>query len=218
MTAATDYSALMLLARISSLTVILPFSITLFRFRSFTTADRTLWVLIIVSAITELTNEILHHYSVNNMYVTHVFTSLEFLLISLFFIKTISPSKLNYILFGIIIIFFAISGYEFYYDEKNTLDEISTTTEAILFIIYSLGTFFYMLQNPGQQSIFSIPLFWFNTAILLYFSGNLFLFLFTNYLVEHSGETFYELWGIHSVLNIIFYILISVGFWKTKER
>lgn len=218
MTAANDYSALMLLARISSLTVILPFTISALRNRQFKAPERALWILIIISALTELTNEVLHRCNVNSMYVTHVFTSLEFLLISIFFIKTISPSKLNYLLGGIIVVFFGISGYELLSAAENTLDEISTTTEAILFIIYSLGTFFYMLQNPGQQSIFTVPLFWFNTAILLYFSGNLFLFLFTNYLVAHSGENFYELWGIHSVLNIIFYILISVGFWKTKAH
>lgn len=213
-----DYAVLILLGHISALTVAIPFFVALFRRRKLDAPDRTLWLLMSISAITEIIIEILRSYDINNMYVTHVYTILEFVLISLFFARAIKPSKLIYAILAVALVFLYISGYELFHDPEDTSDEISTTTEAIVFIIYSLSTFYYMLQHPGQSSVFSIPLFWFNTGILLYFSGNLFIFLFSNYLQAHSQQVYSELWGIHSVLNIVFYILISIGFWKTKER
>lgn len=174
--------------------------------------------MILVSSVSDLIIEILLRYKQSNMYVSHIYTIVEFVLISLFFVKTISPSRLVMAIYSVLGIFLVLAFYELFSDNEDSSDELSTTAEAITFIIYSLCTFYYMLQHPEQKNIFNIPLFWLNTAILLYFSGNLFLFLFGTYLEKHYHQTFVELWGIHAVMNIIFYILITVGFWKTKAR
>jgi len=118
----------------------------------------------------------------------------------------------------LVFVFIGIAILDFYYNGISSMDDIFLTTESILFMIYSLFAFFHLLQNPVYDNVLAAPLFWFNTAILTYFSGNLFLFVFSNYLENHFAKVSPALWGIHSLLNIVFYFLISTGFWKTATQ
>jgi len=97
------------------------------------------------------------------------------------------------------------------------MDNISSAVESIMLMLYSLLGFYYQITRPMYSNILRTPLFWFNTAILIYFSGDLFLFIFTNYVRSHLASFSYALWDIHSFVNILFYILVSIGFWKTKS-
>jgi hypothetical protein len=84
-------------------------------------------------------------------------------------------------------------------------------------IASSFLTFNFIIKDQKYNNILTAPIFWINSAFLFYFGGNMFLHLFSDYLQEHALSTFYELWGLwHSSLNIIFYTLISIGFWKTR--
>ncbi len=165
----------------------------------------------------EITSFIFLKKKINNMVLYHAYTVLEFSLYSLFFIKTITFRGTAVFIFVLLFLFFGIAIFEFL-KGSDVLNDLSTTVESILLIVYSIIAFYWLLQHPAQARIVAVPLFWQNTAILLYFSGNLFLFIFSNYIERHSNKVYYELWGIHSVLNIIFYLLISTGFWKTKAR
>jgi len=142
----------------------------------------------------------------------------EVILLSLFFSQVFSSSKITLLIKLFVYVFFGIAAFDLYLNGFNSIDNISLTAECILLMIYSLFAFFHLLQNPVYDNILSAPLFWFNTAILTYFSGNLFLFVFSNYLENHFAKVSPALWGIHSLLNIVFYFLISTGFWKTATQ
>jgi hypothetical protein len=45
----------------------------------------------------------------------------------------------------------------------------------------------------------------------------LFLFVFNTYIEKHLTKVHHELWGINSSLNILFNLLITIGFWKTRQ-
>ncbi len=53
--------------------------------------------------------------------------------------------------------------------------------------------------------------FWLSAALLLYFSANLMLFLFTNTIPEAETDLFTGIWAIHAVLNFILYLIYSVA-------
>jgi exosortase/archaeosortase family protein len=169
------------------------------------------------SAFSDMIGSILRRNSINNMFVFHIYTVVEFTFISLFYIKIVSDERLKRFIIGLIFLFIGIAIFD-YIKHRDQLDDLSTTTESIIVMLYAILGFSYMLKNPIQSKVFAIPLFWFNTAFLIYFAGNLFLFIFSSYIQSHFQRQFYELWGIHAIMSILFYLLMSTGFWKTKAR
>ena len=57
-------------------------------------------------------------------------------------------------------------------------------------------------------------MFWINTAILIYFSGNLFLFIFNTYLVSVLKDDLVVYWSFHNLLYLIKNVLFAIGLWQ----
>jgi hypothetical protein len=195
----------------------LPLIISVIHYRHLNELLRPLFILFVISGVIEITNKVHLEIGVNNLYIFHIFTVLEFTLISLFysrFFKRYFNSiliKIPIILFlGVCVVDYAINGFKF-------IDSFSISIESIVLIFYSLLLFYLVLKNLVFDNLLAAPVFWINTAILVYFSGNLVLFVFSNYMMANSNNTHFILWAlIHSFLNIVYNILLSFGFWKTK--
>lgn len=196
---------------------VVPVAIGLARKKYFNTSEKILLWFVVASALSDVIAFVLQRQDINNMFLFHIYTVVEFTLISLFYVKVISNPRITPFIIGALFPFLCVAVYEFI-TNRNGLDVICTTTESIVLMLYAILGFSSMLKNPVQSRVVAIPLFWFNTAVLLYFAGNLFLFVFSNYMQSHFGNQFNGLWRIHSVMSIIFYLLIGTGFWKTKAR
>ena len=53
--------------------------------------------------------------------------------------------------------------------------------------------------------------FWISAGLLLYFTCNLLMFMFTNWLMEKEDELFVAVWAIHAVLNFVLYGRYALG-------
>lgn len=213
-----DYSFYIALGYVSFLSIIIPLSVGVYRFRYLKNENRIFSLLIPVSIITETTIYILFKYRVNNLFVSRIQGIAEFVLLSFFFARVFASSSWPKFVYLLIFVFLGVAFFDLSINGFNSLDNISLATECFLLMIYSILAFFRLVQNPVYENILAAPLFWFNTGILTYFSGNLFLFVFSNYVETHFAKLAPALWGIHSALNIVFYLLITLGFWKTKAQ
>ena len=68
------------------------------------------------------------------------------------------------------------------------------------------------------KSISQEPMIWINTAVLLYFSGNLFFNILFSIILETSRDfskftTYFIVW-----LTAAFYLLIAIAFWKAGKK
>jgi hypothetical protein len=196
---------------------VVPLVIGLARKKYFNTSEKILLWFVVASSLSDVIGFALRRQDINNMFLFHIYTVVEFTLISLFYVKVISNRRITPFIIGVLFPFLGLAVYEFI-TNRNGLDVICTTTESIILMLYAILGFSSMLRNPVQSRVVAIPLFWFNTAVLIYFAGCLFLFIFSSYILSHYQRQLYELWGIHSVMSIIFYLLIATGFWKTKAR
>jgi hypothetical protein len=70
-----------------------------------------------------------------------------------------------------------------------------------------------LVELPVQQ-LQTVPMFWFNAAILIYRAGALFLFLFTPYLVKVLNNDLLIYWSFHNILTIVHQIVITIGLWQ----
>jgi hypothetical protein len=152
-----------------------------------------------------------------NISFLNIYFILEAAIICFFYYCFFISKSLKIITLAAGIIFLIVSIYQIVINDKNSMNTVSVTFESILVTLFSLFTFNQLLQKGKYPNILNAPIFWINSAFIFYFTGNFFLHLFSSYLLEHSHYGFHELWGLwHSLVNISFLILISIGFWKTR--
>lgn len=208
-----------ILPGLSTASTFLPFIIALICINCLKTEVKWLFFLVLASILAELIGLIMHHYTKSgNIIYINIYQIVETILITLFFRSTTPTIILRYL---ITLLCTGICIWSLYFilgPNRNSLNDVAFGIESIYVMIFSLLGFYFLLKKLQNNNIWDIPVFWVNSALLLYFGGNLFLHGFGNYLYEHSLYTFFELWSIiHSSLNILFYILIAVAFWKTRK-
>jgi hypothetical protein len=213
----SDYLIYLYLSYFSALSICVPLVTGVYKRGHFASDTRSLFYLIFASLMSEIISHILHRYNLYNLFVFRFYTIVQFLLLSFFFIKTLSESKMVLYIKICGLLFLTLATYDSYKNGLNSMDDLSLTAASVLLMIYSLFTFYHIMENPVHLNILSTPLFWFNTAILVYFSGCLFLFIFSNYLEDHYAKVFHIAWGVNSILNITFNLLIATGFWKARR-
>lgn len=205
------------LSYLSSAVTFLPFVIGIYKKNILSKELKVLWLLITCSIVTELIGYVIvYGYKANNVQLFNVYVIIETILISGFYYLVIQNKIQSLFCISLAIIFSIYAIIQLVLNPSKTLDTIFLTTESVIVISFSIMTFHNLIKDAKFNNILSLPIFWINSAFLLFFSGNLFLHLFSQFLQEYAQKAFYELWGFHSILNIILYVLISIGFWKTR--
>lgn len=202
------FSAAMLLA---------PVFFGLLRLKYLTKNYLFVFILVSVSLIIEIISyTMIKYFNSSNIFLYNVYMIIETLLISAFYYSYLEKKSLKLTILIIATLFITASSIELIMQKKNTMSEIFLTFESLFTISLAVITFHQILQKQIYSNILNAPILWINSSFLLFFAGNLFVFLFSKFLHEFAQKAFYEIWGFHSILNIILYTLISIGFWKTK--
>lgn len=179
----------------------------------------SLFILLIIVFFIEILNVVCSRLGVNNMFIFDFYTPIEFILFALFyksFFDSFSKSPIHYALIGAFVCVAVCDS--FFINDFFTINNFSDSLEAIIFILYSLTAFFFIMKRMMFDDLLNTPFFWINIAILIYFAGNLFLFMFSNYLQNNDRAQYLAVYNIHSITNIIYYILISIGFWRSARK
>ena len=178
-----------------------------------------IFTMVTISVIVEIINFVFVTFVQNNLFIFHIFTLIEFILLTLFYsylLKNYIHPKIYYLL---IFLFTLMAFFDYKIGGLNTINSLSSTVESILLVINSLLLFFFIIYKMMIPNLLSSSIFWINSGILIYFSGNIFLFAFSNYLHTTEVEKYAILWAImHSSLNIIYNICLSTAFWKTRTN
>jgi hypothetical protein len=74
---------------------------------------------------------------------------------------------------------------------------------------------FFKLPPPGEVQAKHETLFLVNTALLLYFAGAFFLFMFARMLWYKPGDIL--IWRIHATLVLLMYLLFTAAFIRSKK-
>lgn len=169
-----------------------------------------LGLLLILCFLTELFGFIVSHaFHVNANPLINIFILTNFPLIVLNYKDRIhwqSVDKIAYaiiaasvlfVLFNIVFVhgFFKVSTY-------------SISVQAVGTIVVSLLYFYVLIQQLPTESITKLPMFWINTAMLIYHSGIFLIFLSADYLTTVLGDNFIVYLSIHHVIALIYYALL----------
>lgn len=153
-----------------------------------------------------------------NLKFLHIYVPIEFLLISLIYFYALKGYFNKKIILAIII------SFEFYCFLNpiffQNLNEYShaRAISSLLLIFFSILFFHKVVVEAKVKRLSKEPMIWVNTAVLIYFSGNLFFNALFSLILEYSRE-FSKLTTYYFViLTTLFYLLIAIGFWKAGKQ
>jgi hypothetical protein len=97
--------------------------------------------------------------------------------------------------------YFFVQGY-------LVLNTYTVSISCIIFVFLSHYYFSHLLRSLPEFFVHRMPMIWINIAVLVYYSGNLFVFLFNDHFVMTTS------WIIHNMLNITKNTLFAVAVWQ----
>lgn len=178
-----------------------------------TNALKAILLILLISFAADLLNAIRDF--ILNMYIPHIGTTyrlLEFVVLLQFY-KLLFPIQWNSYWVRILqvsvpLLFIFILPFE------------STPLRIINSVLFSIYAIFYFRKLILEMQIvdpLKLPEFWVNSAILLYFSGSLFVFLFFDLLAERNTISAVSSYIIHNLFLIMKNVMFAIAFWKARN-
>ncbi|MDC8003611.1 hypothetical protein POV27_06080 [Aureisphaera galaxeae] len=150
----------------------------------------------------------------NNLPLLHIYTLGEFLLFSYFYKSVLHKPKIfqshyMYFILGVSILIILNSAFIQNIFNFNT---IAKTLVQVIIISYSVFYFYNLVENQRSSDRMAKSLRLINSAIMIYYSGSLFIFMCSKISFENT-DTYIVFWAFNAILNVIFHLLILWGVW-----
>jgi len=172
---------------------------------------------LIISAITDIINQFVFVSNRwNSAILFHGYTVLEFIIYALLYQHFFHNPHIKKGIKVIIVLFliFKVIDVTLISNIKEH-DTLAMTLESIVMITFGLLYFDQVLKEMAIPNLERYPVFWINSGILIYFSGSLFLFLFSDF-IFNNRMSYWSFWPIHSCLTITKNISFAIGLWLQK--
>ncbi len=82
---------------------------------------------------------------------------------------------------------------------------------SFIIMLDSVFYFYKLMAELPTVHLQRLPMFWFNSAFLLYHAGTIFLFAFTPYLVNIMNDNLLIYWTFHNLLSILQQLIVLLG-------
>lgn len=199
-------------------TVVLPLLVGFTKFRLFSRADRIILIYLLLSGLTNLIIILLAIKHINNLSILQWYTVLELALIASFFYEKFAHNTTIRLILLLTTIAFIIFCIVFPLIVKSSgFDTYATSIEALLVNVMCIT----LLGHNNQENLsgrwHQNPANWYAAGLLLYFSGSMFLFLLSNYLMTAQQAVIIGAWTMHATLLLLMYISFTIGFIKCNR-
>ncbi|XOV66987.1 MAG: hypothetical protein ACFHU9_15280 [Fluviicola sp.] len=200
---------------ISACSIAAPILVGALYFKSLSFTLRILFAYVAVTGPLELVTGVMSAYQLNNLYLFHAHIFLEFLAIAAIFFFSYDSVlwRRIVIIFSIGFLGFAILDY-FFFDAWDPFRTNERYAEGLMIIVMCAGYYISLLRRPVHRYLERQPMFWLVSGWLIYFSGTLYLFLFSKELLAMNS---FHFWQIHAILNIGLNIIYVISFVKGRK-
>lgn len=147
-----------------------------------------------------------------------VYPLLEFACLIYFFSRLFQGQYRNIFRFFILIfgICFTMFSVLWIITRRAMPDSYLVVIETILVYKASVLWFKDMFSNLLVKSLWDSPVFYFMAGFILYFSGNLFLFLMADFIF--TSEETRRFWIINIILSLFLNFILLIGIWKGQQK
>jgi hypothetical protein len=99
----------------------------------------------------------------------------------------------------------------------SDVQSVSMAIFSIVVTVLALAYFFKLMRTMPTMHIYYIPMFWICIGMLVFYTGNFFLYVVRDYLIQVMKDNMATYWSLHNILGIISYIFYSIGMWQAKN-
>jgi len=195
---------------------VIPLVIGLYKFRSLDSPLRIMTCYLLLSICCSIAGSILASQNINNMPVAHIYTFLELILLSVFYMNVFRQSFFRYLIAFLslsLLVFLAIDTLlpgKIYHFNNN-----GKSLEALLFILCSVGYFISALDTDHKAAKSSPVLTYINAGLLVYFSSSLVLFIINTIDLRYVTISIL-VWDMHASFLLLMFMLFARALWKYK--
>jgi hypothetical protein len=177
--------------------------------------EKYLIVLMGFCLLTEVGTSILWHLEMNNLWISHLLAPVELMLLLRYYGKEFNRNFAQVLnAMGIGFLLFVTTDSLFFHSPFE-MNAVSKTTECIVLVLLSLIMWMKIMRDMELKKLTSAPMFWVNSAVLMYFSTTILLFIFSRSILE-SPELAIWIWMFHLFFMTLYYVLFSIGLWKIR--
>lgn len=212
------YSTPQLVIFFAFVPVVLATIIALLQYRQLSRPLQYLCWLIFFSALTEGISRLLWLQAINNLFLWPLYIAVEFVLLAAMYRLVLRPPWIRRWLTLISIGFVAYILFTSGWQRGWPMNPLHRLVESICVILLALGFFYQVLREAAIIYLERTPLFWISAGLILYFSGNIFIFIFSKYMLSYSQRINHEAWAIHAILNMILYTAYSLALWIAPKK
>jgi len=196
---------------LSVISVVYPIGVSIRRHQGYDSLGRGLIAFFYLSALFDLAGLITWHRKVNNLPLFHLFTLIELLFFGWLYQRAFTNVLLKRIVAVLTVLLGIFTvGDSLFLESIWTFNSISATAESVYLIVLSLLLFRQLLLQNEVMFLDRHPLFWLNLGVLLYFAGNLFVFML-QHVIAGSAQKCYVYGIVHSAINILANFLFGIA-------
>lgn len=199
---------------VSAFSVLLPIILVVIGWRVLNRELKLIATLLMFSALSDALSYIFISYSINSWPIVNVFFLIQFVI--LYFVFFSNFKKLVNILFYLFILFCLINY--FFGQSPFKFNSISSYSGALFMLVLALSYLYRLFWQLPVERVQDLPMLWIAFAVLIYFGGTLFLFLFNNYLIDNEPGTHQAIWVLHNMLNVSKNVFLSIALWKHYKQ
>ncbi len=175
-------------------------------------------IIVFISSIYEFIFTTLLHFNVSIWFI--IYSIASFFTVFYFFNEIII--KNNTIIkvftlcffFLLLLILFLLFNKEDFFKISSWIDTYTT----IFIFIFSVKWFKEVFQKLKYESLWNSPYFYVVSGLILYYFGNLFLFLMAELMYKNNNYSFQYYWLLNIILNLVLRTLLIVGIWKARVK
>lgn len=201
-------------SNVGHLLLVINLALCLIRRRQLPSYFRWFTLFLATGLLIQILAKVIWYMILNNLPLLHVYTLLEFVLLSLFYRALLQELKFRYWTHLIVIGAMLIMLNSIFLQPLTSFNSIAKTFTQLMYIGYALTYFFgpFKREHALTNQI--------NSAILVYYSGSLFIFMFTSVLtgLQDLIPYYRYLWITNSILYFLFHLMILTGLWKAVSQ
>jgi hypothetical protein len=198
---------------LSSLSVLVPIIIGLFKFSAFNKQLKALFAYLLLNLVNDFIGYLLFINNISTAFSFEIFAIIQGFIVVYIYSERFKFSFRTMLILQLIM----LSLFLFiHFISPPSLDFSNALVDLIIcfFGVRYFTQIFINLQIPVLTNYY---FFWINTAFLFYF-GTTFLFsLFENFIRSGSETLAIFIWSIQLISNIIHNFLLSIGIWKIRK-
>ncbi|NJL74434.1 MAG: hypothetical protein HC892_04705 [Saprospiraceae bacterium] len=175
-------------------------------------------VFLVVSLVTEIVAAILFKRKIPNLHVLHIYTLVEFIVLSLFYVAILQKiiafrTRRMYWFIALVSILIVLNSIFIQLIDTLTFNSYAKTLTQVIFIAYAVLYFFIapIENNPKSKLLDNI-----NSAILFYYAASLFIFMGSN-LLSKLDDYHRIFWITNAIFYLVFQLIVCYALWQFQK-